>query len=51
VIELVSGRQIRIGKDSEILFSRKLPELVIAFYRRRTTARVRGSAIAAVIEG
>jgi hypothetical protein len=31
VIELISGRQILIGKDSEVLFSRKRPELVIAF--------------------
>jgi hypothetical protein len=30
VIELISG-QIVIGSDSEILFSRKRPELVIAF--------------------
>ena len=31
VIELVSGRQILIGKDSEVLFPWKRPELVIAF--------------------
>jgi hypothetical protein len=31
VIELLSGRQITIGKDSEVLLSRRRPELVIAF--------------------
>jgi len=31
VIELVSGRQIGIGADSELLFPRTRPGLVIAF--------------------
>jgi hypothetical protein len=31
VIELLSGQQITIGKDSEVLLSRRRPELVIAF--------------------
>jgi hypothetical protein len=31
VIELASGRRVLIGKDSEILFPRKRPELIIAF--------------------
>jgi len=30
-IELISGRQIIIGRDSEILFPGKRPELVIVF--------------------
>jgi hypothetical protein len=30
-IELVSGRQIAIGTDSELLFPKKRPGLVIAF--------------------
>ena len=31
IIELASGRRILIGRDSEVLFPRKRPELVIAF--------------------
>ena len=31
VIELISGRQITIGADSELLFPHKRPGLVIAF--------------------
>jgi hypothetical protein len=31
VIELGSGRQITINQDSEVLFPRKRPELVIVF--------------------
>ena len=50
VIELVSGRQIAIGKDSEILFSRKRPELVIAFTDDGLQYEFEASAIAALIE-
>jgi hypothetical protein len=50
VIELVSGRQILIGKDSEILFSRKRPELVIAFTDDGLQHEFEASAIAALVE-
>lgn len=31
IIELASGAQIAIGKDSELFFPRRRPELIIAF--------------------
>jgi hypothetical protein len=31
LIELASGRRILIGKESEILFPKRRPELIIAF--------------------
>jgi hypothetical protein len=50
VIELVSGRQVRIGSDSEILFSRKRPELMIAFTDDGLQHEFEASAIAALVE-
>jgi hypothetical protein len=50
VIELVSGRQIVIGQDSEILFPRKRPELVIAFTDDGLQHEFETSMIAALVE-
>jgi hypothetical protein len=50
IVELVSGRQIMIGKDSEMLFPRRRPELVIAFTDDGLQYEFETSAIAALIE-
>jgi hypothetical protein len=50
VIELVSGRQIVIGSDSEILFSCKRPELIIAFTDDGLQHEFELSRIAALVE-
>ena len=50
VIELVSGRQIIIGKDSELLSPRKRPELVIAFTDDGLQHEFEASAIASLLE-
>jgi hypothetical protein len=50
VIELVSGRQIAIGRDAEVLFPRRRPELVIAFTEDGLQHEFEASAIAALIE-
>ena len=51
VIELVSDLQIVITKDSEILFPRKRPELVITFTEDGLQHEFEASAIAALVEG
>ena len=49
-VELLSGRQIIIGKDSEVLFPRRRPELVIAFTEDGLQHEFEFSAIASLIE-
>jgi hypothetical protein len=50
VIELVSGRQIAIGAEAEVLFPRRRPELVIAFTEDGLQHEFEDSAIASLIE-
>jgi len=50
VVELISGRQILIGANSEVLFSRKRPELVIAFTEDGLQHEFELGAIASLIE-
>jgi hypothetical protein len=50
VVQFVSGRQILIGADSEILLSRKRPELVIAFTEDGLQHEFELSAIARLVE-
>jgi hypothetical protein len=50
IIELGSGRQITISQDSEVLFPRKRPELVIAFTSNGLMHEFELGAIQAFIE-
>jgi hypothetical protein len=50
MIELASGRQILIEKETEILFPRRRPELVIAFTDDGLQHEFEGSAILSLIE-
>jgi hypothetical protein len=50
VIELRSGTQLLIDRDSEILLSRKRPELIIAFTGDGLMHEFEVSAIAQVVE-
>jgi hypothetical protein len=50
MIELASGRQILIDKDTEILFPHRRPELVIAFTNDGLQHEFEVSAILSLIE-
>jgi hypothetical protein len=50
IVELLSGRQIVIGKDSEVLFPRRRPELIIAFTEDGLQHEFEVSVIASLIE-
>jgi hypothetical protein len=50
VIELSSGRPILIGEQSEILFPRRRPELVIAFTEDGLQHEFELSAVIALLE-
>jgi hypothetical protein len=51
VVELIGGRQILIGKDTEVLFSRRRPELIIVFSEDGLQHEFEVSAIASLVEG
>jgi hypothetical protein len=50
LIELISGAQIFIDGDTEILFSRKRPELIIAFTGNGLMHEFESGAIARLVE-
>jgi hypothetical protein len=50
IVELRSGTQILIDADSEILFPRKRPELIIAFTADGLMHEFETSAIAQLVE-
>jgi len=50
VIELQSGRQILIGRESELFFPRRRPELIIAFSDDGLQHEFELSAIVSLIE-
>jgi len=50
IIELQSGSQILVGADSEMLFPKKRPELVIAFSENGLMHEFEASAILRLIE-
>jgi hypothetical protein len=50
VVELVSGRQILIGQESEVIFPKKRPKLVIAFTPDGLQHEFEVSAITSLIE-
>jgi hypothetical protein len=50
IIELTSGRQIRIGQESEVLFPRRRPELIIAFSDDGLQHEFELSAIVSLVE-
>lgn len=50
VIELLSGRQVTIGENSEVLLPRRRPELVIAFTEDGLQHEFEVSVIASLVE-
>jgi len=50
IVELVSGREIAISENSEVLLPRRRPELVIAFTDDGVQHEFEISAIASLIE-
>lgn len=51
MVELVSGREILIGAETEVLLPRKRPELVIAFTEDGLQHEFEASAITRLVEG